>query len=133
MKSGSIGARRELRVSIQVDLTVTLPQDSQTWKTENMGSGGCFIQTEMELEPGEILQVSFALPGLNHVFSCSGEVRWRRIEGSLSVGFAPGVGLRFLGLSDLEKSLIRGTLLRISGGFEQTSLPSGVVSSPATD
>ena len=132
MKPGDAGVRQEIRVGVQFDVTVARGDDSATFTTENMGAGGCFVQTSWELERGETLTVSFSIPGLKHVFRCRGEVRWRRVGGSLSTGFSPGVGLRFLDLNDLERSVLRGSLLRIASGVESVS-PAFSGSSPSAN
>lgn len=67
----------------------------------DLSKGGVFIETEAPLAPGTAVELRFRLPGTDHLHEIQGEVSWRRQPEQDGVE-APGMGVRFLEVSDAE-------------------------------
>ena len=64
------------------------------------------------LPVGSLFHVTFRIPGVDHVFSCEAEVRWSRTyDGETTETVQPGMGIRFLDLSELEVGLINAFII----------------------
>lgn len=98
-------------------------------ETVDLGEGGIFVLSELLLEPGEELWVSFRLPSGPKLV-----VRGRVVHGQLgSKSLPPGMGIEFLDLSDRERGSI-GVYLEqgsnesnswsaFSSGFDASAFP----------
>ncbi len=62
--------------------------------TENISSGGVFIATAADFDPGEQIDFSISFPGLLSPIAIRGEVKWRR--GRDSAETPAGIGVEFL-------------------------------------
>ncbi len=74
--------------------------------TRDVGPNGMFVVTDQPRSVGEYLELRFALPGWDDPISVQCEVRWNRQRTSTDDGYAPGMGLRFVGLSVLVSGWI---------------------------
>lgn len=71
----------------------------------DISRGGLFISAVRKRSPGEVHEIRFRLPGLDHEFACRACVLWvRRFEQGSRV--PPGFGLKFLDLPEGEAVLI---------------------------
>jgi hypothetical protein len=72
----------------------------------NLSAGGAFLESDLLLEPGEILDIAFAAPGRTVV--ARAEVVWaRRFPGE---GQAPGMGIRFGELGEGDRAALAALL-----------------------
>ena len=65
--------------------------------TENLSTGGTFIHTEREMEPGTEVQLVLSFPGLVTPIPIDGVVRWARGAGPEG---EPGIGIEFVRMDD---------------------------------
>lgn len=68
--------------------------------SEDISMGGLFLASNIPVKKGTLLFLSFVLPGHKRSIRVTGEVVRRIDEGDGSKG---GMGIRFLGLSDIAK------------------------------
>lgn len=72
---------------------------------KNISRSGLFIATPKLREPGSLFEIQFKVPGLDHEFTCNGEIMWVRPyrHGSAK---APGFGVKFTDLSEGDELLL---------------------------
>lgn len=76
--------------------------------SKNLSRSGMFIATVNPLEPGSRVKVELPLPPpLSGSVSCECEVIWKRSY-SRNASYEPGMGMRFLDLSDAAGEIIDG-------------------------
>lgn len=103
---GGINKRQFLRKQLQIE--VSLYSESNFYKgfSENISEGGLFIAT-YDLQPvGAIIEVEFKFPYDNETIKVKGEVRWLREYNPINPDMIPGMGLKFVNLSDNDKNKI---------------------------
>lgn len=74
------------------------------WETADLSIGGTFLVSELLLEPEETLLLEFRIPPSDTPIRAEAKVAWvRRFpkEGEL-----PGMGVRFLKMSDPDRALL---------------------------
>jgi len=99
--------RLEDRQHLEVQVGLLADYQFYTGYSHNISTGGLFVGTHDILPVGSIFHVTFRIPGVDHVFSCEAEVRWSRTyDGGTTETVEPGMGIRFLDLSELELGLI---------------------------
>jgi uncharacterized protein (TIGR02266 family) len=86
--------RRLERFPMRVDVHFSSAHNFFTGSSRNLSKGGLFVATFRPAPVGQLLKLTFTLPGLNEC-SVMCEVRWVRPPGE---GAEPGMGLRFIGL-----------------------------------
>lgn len=65
-------------------------------KSLDISSGGIFVESAADIPVGTMVELSFALPGVNQPVSCHGEVVWlNRRPKSLKPHYPNGFGVRF--------------------------------------
>ena len=79
--------------------------------TENLSSGGTFIRTERELEPGTPVELVLSFPGLVRPIRLAGRVRWARPPSSAD-GDA-GVGIEFTRMEGESRDELEGVIAAI--------------------
>ena len=72
----------------------------------SLSLGGLFIHTVNPKRAGTKVQLRFNLPGDDHVIECPAEVAWTR-EYHPQTSPRPGMGVRFVGLSEEDTERIR--------------------------
>lgn len=72
---------------------------------KNLSRGGLFIATVKPREPGNAFTLELTLPRLQHRICCRCEVVWKQ-HFSKGSGREPGMGLRFLDLTDADGEII---------------------------
>lgn len=102
-------ARHPLEVEIEVgdgQLGGELYFDSH-----NVSQGGLFLKTDLLLEVGETYWISFTLPGSSVSFRTRGKVVWVNKEPDEdNPSDRPGMGIKFLDLTDSEKAALTAYL-----------------------
>jgi uncharacterized protein (TIGR02266 family) len=89
--------RGTIRFPLQVEVTYASEHNFYTGLTSNLSSGGLFVSTHQPAALGDVVEVTFTLPGLA---PCTArcEVRWVRVFDPDNLDAPPGLGLRFLEL-----------------------------------
>jgi Tfp pilus assembly protein PilZ len=78
---------------------------------KNISRSGLFIATTNPREPGTSFQVEIPLPApINHKLICTCEVIWKR-DFSAKALYEPGMGLKFLDLSENQAEEIHRWVL----------------------
>ena len=90
-------ARRSGRSELEVSVDLQSKQDRYAGVTKNIGSGGVFVATPRVLQVGDVVTLSFNLPGLNESLTVDASVRWIRPAGP-ETGEG-GMGLKFINVS----------------------------------
>ncbi|HEV8581795.1 MAG TPA: TIGR02266 family protein [Thermoanaerobaculia bacterium] len=99
----------------------------------NISPGGIFLRTVTPRPPGSMLELEFRLGDGFELIKGRGEVIWARAEDE-GPGRPPGMGIRFLELSEGSRELIYRIVDQhiLQGGtpFDVTQKPPGPVSAP---
>ncbi len=85
-------------VSKEIDEHIHLP-------AENISSGGIYVITPAEHEPGSILEIAFKLPGKEHVVEAVVLVVNMRPDGDMF-----GLGLKFIDMKDEDRKMLENTI-----------------------
>ncbi len=80
----------------------------------NVSEGGVFIRTFAPLRLGSPAKVRFVIDGSGREVTAEAEVVWVREAGSEPVP-TPGMGLRFVGIGEEQRSLLREFVVRLAG------------------
>jgi len=96
--------RRVPRVELEVDIGMHSETNFYAGFSGDVSMGGLFIATYKPLPVGTRTTVSFVLPGGHHVVT-AGEVTWVR-DAMNEMDAAPGMGVRFMELSDTDRHYI---------------------------
>ena len=88
--------------------------------SRDLCEGGIFIQTLKPLKIGERVVLKFILPEVLERVETTGEVAWVNLPGT--EGLIPGMGVRFVGLTPANISLIQDVINKIEGGKGLTSI-----------
>jgi uncharacterized protein (TIGR02266 family) len=98
--------RRCPRFPLKVEVSYTSDHNFFTGFIQNIGEGGLFVATHMPGRIGEVLEVSFSVPGLQRVCTAICRVRWIREYNPSSPDSVPGMGLQFAQLdSDVRAAI----------------------------
>lgn len=98
--------RRFERADFKVEVTLESESNFYNGFTENISAGGLFVATYDTREIGDTLSMEFTLPGREAPISVKGEVRWLRELNPLTPDMTPGMGVRFVDLSDETAEII---------------------------
>lgn len=102
-------ARRSGRSELEVSVDLESNQDRYAVVTKNIGSGGVFVATSRVLQVGDVVTLSFNLPGSTEPLTVDASVRWIRPPGP-DAGEG-GMGLKFVNVS-LDTTVIIQRYLR---------------------
>jgi type IV pilus assembly protein PilZ len=78
--------------------------------TSNETIGGMFIKTEHPMAVGTQFKLRFQLPGSGRTIETLAEVRWT-LPTDVAAPMNPGMGIRFNGLSTVDKMLVESLLV----------------------
>lgn len=92
--------RTSVRLPHVIEVTHTSDHNFFVGFTEDVSEGGLFVATYAPLELGELLELSFCVPGLEEAQNVQCRVRWAREYNPLNPDVIPGVGVSFLDLSE---------------------------------
>ena len=98
--------REAIRFPLEVEVTYQSEHNFYTGLASNLSTGGLFIATHQPAARGDLLEVRFSLPGLDHACTTRCEVRWSREVNPDNSDFPPGLGLRFIELEPQVRSCI---------------------------
>ena len=93
------------RARLSLDVTLEGDHNFFTGLTENISEGGLFVATHQLRDVGAQIPIEFTLPTRKTPIRAKCEVRWVRVYNEASDS-PPGMGLRFLDLSDEDKAAI---------------------------
>ncbi len=114
--------RSKDRLDVEVEVGLLADYQFYTGFSQNISAGGLFIATHDILPNGSVFHMTFRIPGVDHLFSCDAEVRWSRTyDGGTLDEMQPGMGVRFVDLSDLEIGLINGYIVGRETLFHEDS------------
>jgi uncharacterized protein (TIGR02266 family) len=93
------------RHEVTVEVTFESEHNFYTGITQDLGSGGLFVATNILRSIGECVRVRFTLPGNPELLDAITEVRWVR-DRDTAAGEA-GMGLQFLQMSAKTKQAVK--------------------------
>lgn len=112
--SATDSARVHPRKALAVEVSLQSETNFYVGFSQNISAGGLFVATYDTRPVGERFPVEFELPGRNEVLRCLAEVAWvreyRENDDLGKQGIVPGMGLRFVGLSEEQQTAIAGFL-----------------------
>jgi uncharacterized protein (TIGR02266 family) len=104
--------RRHPRLAVAVEVTVKSASDTETgelvFHTLDLSAGGAFLRSDLLLEVGELLEVSFCVPGSDERISARARVAWATRQ-SGTKGEA-GMALEFIDMSEAERARLLAAL-----------------------
>ena len=81
------------------------------FESQNVSEGGLFLKSDLLLEEGEVVWISFSLPGTAMAIRTRGKVVWVNKNPDVSnSGDRPGMGVKFLDLNESEIAAITAYL-----------------------
>jgi uncharacterized protein (TIGR02266 family) len=83
------------RFPLKVEVGFTSEHNFYTGFVQNLSSGGLFVATHTPSKVGEVLELSFSVPGLERPCTALCLVRWIREYDPLVPDMVPGMGLQF--------------------------------------
>jgi uncharacterized protein (TIGR02266 family) len=101
-------SNRRIHDRFTCDVEITLESESTFYQgfTENISAGGLFVATYDVKPLGHVVHLVFSLPNFDRQIELDGEVRWVREYNPMTPDTIPGMGVRFVGISDEEKAAI---------------------------
>lgn len=109
-----IDNRTHKRASITLHLKLKESDTDMSinFKLKDLSEGGIFIHSSLLWEPGEQFDLSFYLPGIEKEITVVGEVaraedRFFLANSSDSEDPTPGMGIKFIDISDEDRNLIK--------------------------
>lgn len=123
----SRGRERRTAPRADVELVIQYARVEQFCQdyARNVSLGGIFIETRQPLERGTVVQLRFALPGLQEPLSTPARVVRTIAAEDVAPGERPGMALQFGALSEEAKQAIDALVLAAYGGdddFEEEEL-----------
>jgi uncharacterized protein (TIGR02266 family) len=94
------------RYTCKVDVTMESESTFYNGFTENISAGGLFIATYDTRPLGQRLSLEFSIPGKAEPITAEGEIRWVREYNETTPDIIPGMGVRFLNLTQEDGDLI---------------------------
>lgn len=105
--------RQSQRVSLKVEIGIHSETNFYTGFSVNVSSGGIFVATHVPARVGERIPLSFTLPNRPRPIEATGVVCWFREYNPLYPDTHPGMGLRFVELSEEDEQVINEYLHNI--------------------
>jgi uncharacterized protein (TIGR02266 family) len=102
--------RRSVRCQLETEFQVgdSTVGGELSFDSRNVSEGGTFLKSDLLLEVGEILWLSFVLPGTSVAIRTRGKVVWvNRNPDENDPTDLPGMGVKFLDLSDAEEEALK--------------------------
>ncbi len=103
--------RNQTRRGYEVEVGVETDHNFYTGFTENISCGGLFVATRDILPIGATFQITLRLPNFDRDVTVNCEVRWQRLEQIHNTDIHPGMGVRFVDLSDSDAEVINAFLV----------------------
>ena len=114
--------RRFARTEYQVEVSLESESTFYNGFTENISAGGLFIATHDTRPMGEVIEMSFTIPGRKDPIAVQGEVRWLREYREDNTDMVPGMGVNFINLSESDKRDIEKFITSRAPEFFDTDL-----------
>jgi len=110
--------RKFKRIPVTLTLRLNEPESNvfASFEAKDLSEGGVFVRSSLLWEPGDRFDLRFTLPGTEREIRVSGEVVRAEDRYLLFPNLAdceppiPGMGIRFLDLSDEDRRIIRSFL-----------------------
>lgn len=90
------------RFTCKVDVTLESESTFYNGFAENISSGGLFVATYDVRPIGQRMKIEFTLPNHKAPIEVEGEIRWVREYNPTTPDVIPGMGVRFVGLDELQ-------------------------------
>jgi len=120
----------EPRVKKRLPCTLGHADRQQSGLILNLSQGGLFVQTNLPVEPGSLIDIGFRSPNGSEDIDLQGAVIWRRRVSSRMMGRTQsGMGVRLLGRPDAYTELMSSFLER----GEPEPARDGPVATPEVD
>ena len=110
-KTCSMDQRTEPRVQKVLSVVFKDPKAFATVYTYNVSPGGLFLKTATPLAKGTQFLLKLQLPGVTKPLQIQSEVVWSRDRNQAEAGHPPGMGVKFLTLSDADEAVLRDFLV----------------------
>ncbi len=94
------------RFPLKVEVGYATEHNFYTGFTENLSSGGLFVATHLPSQLGEVLALTFTVPGLAQTVTAVCRVQWVREFRDDAPDMVPGMGLRFVQLDAEARAAI---------------------------
>ncbi len=98
--------RRHRRITFETEVSLHGDHNFFTGFSEDISEGGLFVATYDQKPLGTRIELTFGLP-CGHVVQCEGEVRWLRPPSEDPDAPPPGMGIRFLDLSETDREIVQ--------------------------
>lgn len=98
--------RKYRRFPVAVEVGYATDHNFYTGFTQNLSHGGLFVATHMLSEIGDVLALTFSVPGLRKICTGICQVQWIREYNPDYPDTVPGMGLRFLKLEPEARAAI---------------------------
>jgi uncharacterized protein (TIGR02266 family) len=98
--------RQYRRFPVAVEVGYASDHNFYTGFTQNLSHGGLFVATHMLGEIGDVLALTFSVPGLRKICTGICQVQWIREYNPDYPDSVPGMGLRFLKLEPEARAAI---------------------------
>lgn len=102
--------RRWPRTDVVLKIAYQEPQDLLSDYITNLGEGGLFIYSNLNLEVGQTLQFALSFPGLLDPIELAGTIRWHRAFDPNTAEEPPGFGVEFIFPGENQKQQILNLL-----------------------
>ncbi len=99
-------ARRFRRFPLKVEVGYATDHNFYTGFMENLSSGGLFIATHQPTSIGEVMEVSFSVPGIPGSCNAVCQVTWTRAYDASNEDMIPGMGLKFVQLDPKVRAAV---------------------------
>lgn len=101
---------RAPRIGLRVYVGFNSEHNFYAGFTQNISAGGLFIATHQPLDVGRQVELLFHVPTKKGPLRTRGEVAWVREYSDATSDVSPGMGIRFVDLSEEDTEAIRGFL-----------------------
>lgn len=99
-------ARRYRRFPLKVEVGYATDHNFYTGFIENLSSGGLFIATHQPTQIGEVMEVTFTVPGIPAPCIAIAQVTWLRDYDASNEDMVPGMGLKFIQLDPKVRAAV---------------------------
>ncbi len=105
VNKANAGVKRK-RVNLFMPVDFSVGDITNTGMALNLSEGGFFFHSDVEVQVGAILSLTFSLPGSNEIIHAKGNIRWAPEE-SRKKSIFYGYGLMFVMLQAHDRRKIR--------------------------
>ena len=99
-------ARRYRRFPLKVEVGYATEHNFYTGFMENLSSGGLFIATHQPAQIGEVMEITFTVPGIPGACVAIAQVTWTREYDATNEDMVPGMGLKFIQLDQKVRAAV---------------------------